>query len=278
MYKIQAIAFDLDDTLLRSDSAVSLYTLDVLARCKQKGLRIISATGRPKSYHANRVLGAVRPLLDAEVYNNGCEGWNGDTRLFSVSIPGEQAAGIMRDMQQRFPGLPLAAETEQGLYASFDAHQWWPTSTPFTHTDWSTPIPNAYKLTTLPCGLGLSWQARMPFEQPYAEDKIRSLFPRELPILVMAHGWIVQALPPNVDKASGIERVLHMMGLSMTDCVTFGDDGNDVGMLQAAGVGVAMGNAFPYVLETIKTHTQSNDCDGVAKWLEQHILHQCSDG
>ena len=43
---IRAIAFDLDDTLLRPDNSISPYTVDVLRRAHESGVRILPASGR----------------------------------------------------------------------------------------------------------------------------------------------------------------------------------------------------------------------------------------
>ncbi len=54
--------------------------------------------------------------------------------------------------------------------------------------------------------------------------------------------------------------------------VAIGDNFNDLEMLRFAGLGVAMGNAPEPVKQAAKMVTASNDEDGVAQVLEQHIL------
>ena len=44
--QIDAIVSDLDDTLLNEDSVLSPYTLDVMARARDRGIRVIPASGR----------------------------------------------------------------------------------------------------------------------------------------------------------------------------------------------------------------------------------------
>ena len=55
----------------------------------------------------------------------------------------------------------------------------------------------------------------------------------------------------------------------MDDVISFGDDVNDVEMVAEAGLGVAMANAVPEVIEVADRITASNTEDGVAVVLEE---------
>ena len=54
--------------------------------------------------------------------------------------------------------------------------------------------------------------------------------------------------------------------------MTFGDAGNDIHMIEYAGMGVAMGNAFDEIKEVANYITDSNEEDGVAKAIEKFVL------
>lgn len=56
--------------------------------------------------------------------------------------------------------------------------------------------------------------------------------------------------------------------------MTFGDAGNDIHMIEYAGLGIAMENAFDEVKEVANYITKSNEDDGVAKAIEKFILKQ----
>ena len=74
-------------------------------------------------------------------------------------------------------------------------------------------------------------------------------------------------------KAVGIESVLRHFGLDRSECIAFGDGGNDIEMLEYCGIGVAMGNAD----DTVKQHadhvTTSVDDEGIEQALiDLHII------
>ena len=50
-----------------------------------------------------------------------------------------------------------------------------------------------------------------------------------------------------MNKGSGLERLCGLLGIPMAECIAVGDADNDIEMLRAAGLGVAMGNAAGHV-------------------------------
>ena len=62
------------------------------------------------------------------------------------------------------------------------------------------------------------------------------------------------------------------MDIKPEEIVAFGDNHNDIGMLQLAGLGVAMGNAHEEVQAAADYITLSNAQDGVAVVIEEMVL------
>lgn len=54
--------------------------------------------------------------------------------------------------------------------------------------------------------------------------------------------------------------------------MALGDQGNDIAMVNYAGVGVAMGNAIPELKEIAQFVTGTNSEDGVAMAIEKYVL------
>ena len=91
---------------------------------------------------------------------------------------------------------------------------------------------------------------------------------------------VVSSLPlnmeinaPGVNKGAGLLALADRLGLPAASLMAFGDGGNDTAMVAAAGLGVAMANAFPEVKAAARHITASNNEDGVALAVETFVLH-----
>jgi Cof subfamily protein (haloacid dehalogenase superfamily) len=74
------------------------------------------------------------------------------------------------------------------------------------------------------------------------------------------------------DKGRGLRILSEYLNVPDNDTIAFGDSSNDLTMLQAAGVGVAMGNAAEELKALCDAVTLSNEDDGVAVYLERYVL------
>lgn len=79
-------------------------------------------------------------------------------------------------------------------------------------------------------------------------------------------------LPEKSGKIQAILELAKSLNISLSDIVSFGDDINDIEMLQISGTGVAVSNAVTDVKAVADCVTLSNDEDGVADWIEKNIL------
>ena len=77
---------------------------------------------------------------------------------------------------------------------------------------------------------------------------------------------------PGVHKGRGLMALAEHLGLRADQVMACGDSGNDLEMIRAAGLGVAMANATAPVLEIANYVTLSNEEDGVAAAVERFVL------
>ena len=81
------------------------------------------------------------------------------------------------------------------------------------------------------------------------------------------HEYAADILPAGGSKAEGIKQFMRKAGFRMENVFAFGDGLNDIEMLQAAGCGIAMGNAADEVKQHADLVTEHVDDDGLFKGL-----------
>ncbi len=80
--------------------------------------------------------------------------------------------------------------------------------------------------------------------------------------------------PASISKKTALEALLKFQypGLSLQNVMAFGDNFNDIDMLDAVGLGVAVKNANSKVLAVADRVTERNTDDGVAVFLERELI------
>ena len=80
----------------------------------------------------------------------------------------------------------------------------------------------------------------------------------------------MEIAPAGVSKWSGVKRLAESWGIEEASICAVGDDVNDIPMIRAAGLGVAMGNALPEVKAAADRIAPTHDENGlvqVVEWL-----------
>ena len=82
------------------------------------------------------------------------------------------------------------------------------------------------------------------------------------------HKYAIDIYPTTGGKVNGIKHFIRHFEMDMADVVAFGDAENDIDMIKTAGIGVAMGNAYPETKEVADYVTDDSDKDGIEKGLK----------
>ena len=102
----------------------------------------------------------------------------------------------------------------------------------------------------------------------YYYDLLRDKLQGKLIPVTSGHGAI-DLIMQGCHKASGLQRLVERWNLTPEQCVSFGDGGNDIEMLQYCGRSYAMENSPQDVKEAAKSTCPSNEADGVLTVLEE---------
>lgn len=97
------------------------------------------------------------------------------------------------------------------------------------------------------------------------------LFPK-LSFLPVFESPLCDINPAGVSKATGVEMVCCLAGIDIRDTIAFGDDRNDLEMIEAAGIGVAMGNGIQSVKDAADYVTANSEALGVVAALQHFGL------
>jgi len=263
---ITTIALDLDNTLLTSEKTISPRNEKVLKQLHTNGIRVVLCTGRP--------IKAIQPLLN----QLGLMETTDYSITFNGGLVQQNATGdiLARTSLSKADIAPLHAYAQK-LGIPLDAID---LTQVFSLVDLGKSEYEAFLKGLMPF-------SDVTFAELPADDKFgkvvsasakavdhRDQLPAEITAkfhAVPSRRNLLEFLPQHTDKASGLKQLLAHFDEDYSNLMAFGDEENDLGMLAAAKVGVAMDNAIPAVKAAASDHTLNNDADGVAVFLEQYF-------
>lgn len=81
-----------------------------------------------------------------------------------------------------------------------------------------------------------------------------------------------ELVPTGYSKATGMEYISKYLNIPKEHTIGVGDSMNDISMLEAAGISIAMGNSNPYLLDKVTYVTADIHADGIYKALEHYNI------
>lgn len=275
MAEIKIIALDLDGTLLDSEKKLSDVNRDALARAAEKGVFIVPTTGRffGMMPEVIRNLPFVRYAITvngAQVYDRKT-----DTAIVREEIPLATAIEVMKILdgfdviydcyRNNWGWMSEAFKSKAEFYAT-DEHYL------KMVYDFRKPVPELKAHLKATAAEGdvqkIMLFARLDGDKETTRKIAEAINARFPEINVTSTTWNNLELNiKSAHKGVAVKRFAEYLGLSLENCMAIGDGRNDLTMIEAAGIGVAMANAHPDLLATADYVTLSNDDNGVAAAL-----------
>ena len=282
------IALDLDGTLLRPDGTVSPRSIEAVHAARNAGIDVIVCTGRGY-VECRHVLGWIGQT-DAVIVAGGSITACGETgrtldrvpmhpslvsRVVDILHEHEQAAMVLKD--------PSAAGYDYLVLGGEDEHpvdpvtSWWFEELGVTARFARTLEDDEHPEQTVRVGLCTDEHAAGPVSGALRESLPDSAVLHDFPAVVgprMGEAEprrvnIVEVFDGRASKWNAIERLADERGIDPSRVAAIGDEVNDVSMVRGAGLGVAMGNAVPSVIEVADRRTETNAEEGVAIAIER---------
>lgn len=265
---IKLLAIDLDDTLLRDDNTISDYTRTVLQKAQAAGIHIVIATGR--MYQTARPVGLTLGIGDLPMI------------LFSGGLIQRIESGEIiwqRVIEPSIANEILALAKERNWYV-----QSYVDDVLLVHHE--TEDSKLYERNTgakaVFVGDALYHTEKGPNKLLFINngdtlatiaETLKERFGDQLEI-VRSKVNFLEINSTNSTKGNALSQMVAELGLTKEQVVAFGNSENDVPMLHYAGTAVAVANAEAQVKAIATEVCASNEDDGVAKWIEEHVLNK----
>ncbi len=265
--KPHLIVLDLDGTLLTDQQQISAKTKKTLLQAKEQGHQVMIATGRP--YRASDLyyheLGLTTPIVNfngAYVHHPKNVSWQHMHTPIDLSVVHDVVNSI-----NSYEYENIIAEVKDDIYV---------------HTE-DDRILNIFNMGNPKITLGDLYTHLMenPTSLLIQANEANSVIIRDhlqaVHAEVIEHRrWgaplhIIEIVRRGLNKAVGIAHVAKDLGIPRDRIIAFGDEDNDLEMIEYAGLGVAMGNGIPSLKNIANEITTTNNDDGIAKILIERL-------
>lgn len=259
------IAIDLDGTTLKNDKTISSRTKQTLQRAMELGHKVCIATGRP--YQLSK--GYYEELkLDTPIVNfNGAfvhHPQDPDFGSYHYPLPIPTVKQVIQTCEA-FEVQHIMVEVLDNVYIREQDHlleQSFFSSERFVHKGDLQQM--------------LMEEPTSILVQPQDEqtEQLSQLLAKTHANVIEPRKWgapwnIIEIIRYGINKWNGVQRIADYYGIPRQCIIAFGDEDNDLEMIQQAGQGIAMGNAIPSLKEIADSVTASNEEDGIALYLEK---------
>ncbi|SEO50336.1 hypothetical protein SAMN04488134_10874 [Amphibacillus marinus] len=267
--KKHLIALDLDGTLLTDSKTISSRNKSIIQKARDAGHIVVIATGRPHRasldyYHE---LGLDTPMINfngAYLHHPHDQKW----KVLHSPLPLRTAKGIIQtcyDMEVR----NIMAEVLSDVYLDrYDEK-----IMEIVHTDKEE---NPIRIGSLKNQLKENPTSLLIHPRDEHIDELRQCLERDHASVIEHRKWgapwnIIEIVRKGMNKAVALQRIAHYFHIDPAHVMAFGDEDNDLEMLEYAGVGVAMGNAIEELKAIANYQTKTNQENGVGLFIEEYF-------
>ena len=258
---VKLIALDMDGTTLNDDGIISRRNREALNKAARKGVNIVVATGRPRSALPKDVfeMSAIRYALTS----NGAR----ITDLIEEKSIYENCMSS------------LAAESAVRLLQEYHyVIECFIDGVAYIEKEYYEKVKKSGKSFR---SVSYILNTRNPVEDIYSfilehKNSIENINVNfedtsEKPAMREKLMTIPQS---TTSKAEALKHMCRMMGIDQKEMMAVGDSPNDIAMLKASGLPVAVGNAKDEVKAVAKYIAPTNHMDGVADAVEKFVLKE----
>lgn len=264
---IKAAIFDIDGTLVPyGQQDIAAATIAQLKEWKQRGIKIMVATGRPLFEALPTLLNVPMDYVIAA--NGGCIFDVAKKKvLYQETLTDEEMYALVDFCED--DDIPLSFTFQEGYFVYVEYEKFQARRKAIGYNQFTTFVNDGQN------------QVRHLQSRPYAATIFAT--PAKAERFTEQYGYLGIRLIPfapdmhdvlrfGVDKAAGAQKILQQLNLTWKETAAFGDGANDIDMLKAAGVSVAMGAGLPKLQEFASVVVPAKMQDGLAYTMRKLIV------
>jgi len=262
------LVLDLDDTLLRDDYTISTRNKDLLFVAQNLGVKVVLASGRPTSAmyqfseelklaHFDSYMISFNGAVVSSMKNNDV--------IFETSLTKEEIHSLHDFSIEN--NVHIITYSDKGVVSE--------TNSPYIDVELKlTGIPH-HKVPSFKSEVTTSAIKCILLDQPDNLKQVETKLKAERPDLSVALSkpFFLEVMPHGIDKAKSIEFLANKLGIKQCEVIAVGNAGNDLTMVQYAGLGIWVDNVTPGLRHEADYIVASNMNDGVAEVVELFILN-----
>ena len=261
---IKLVVTDIDGTLLpEGTDHLNPELFDVIRALKENGIQFAVGSGR--QYMSMRYL--FQPVLDDVIFiaENGSNVMYQGKNLSSSFMDPKQAKAVVRYLRT-LDGCTTVLSVPECMYVEQKNEQVIALLENGYHNEVRI-VPDLLLLCEHTNKLCVYCNAG----SGVYEKALTERFGKDLNTMVSGDKW-VDFMNRSADKGNALREVQQMLGVTPEETMAFGDNCNDIGMLQRAGESYAVANAHPEVKKTVKYIAPANTEDGVLQTVKERLL------
>ena len=273
---IKILAFDLDGTLLDDSKQIPQDNIDAIKRAAARGVQIVPATGRIYKGIPDELKSL--PFMRWFITANGSYLYDAaeNRAAARAEIPAEEAVafyeyadtlGVLYDCYQDNWGYITAdmLKVAPGIITDPGVRK--------LIIELRAPVPEL-KAYLREKGTGVQ-KLQLYFTDMQQRARELEELPKRFPNLAFSTSmpFNIEVNAPAATKGQCLMSLCRILDVEAKDSMALGDGTNDLDMLELAGVGVAMANAAPALLEAADYVTLSNNEAGCGRAVERFVLN-----
>ncbi|MWB96420.1 Cof-type HAD-IIB family hydrolase [Flavobacterium sp. GA093] len=262
------LVLDMDDTLLTDDHKISDLNKKVLLEAQAKGVYVVLASGRPTS-----AMTAYAKELELDLNNSYMLSFNGaivssvkdDEILFEQKLTEKQIHELY--------DYSLSRNTDIITYLD---------GAIISETD-SEFIEIEKEITKMPHNKVASFKETVNrpavkcilLQEPSYLKELENDLKAAMPHLSvsMSKPFFLEVAQNGIDKAASLKFLAERLNIQQSEIIAVGNAGNDLTMIEYAGLGVWVDNVTPELRDRANIIVASNNNDGVAEVVQRYILN-----